>query len=227
METTNASKLLSREEAHDIISKTEFKIMPKREVKAWIGRIKESVARLDEEIKQCMLQCLAHAKTHGDVTLIEELADSLPPGRWNNGFRQWLYAHSPIRARDDGTFHQLKEGEPGFKAYDLETASQKDPLPRNANGNNRQERTFSLLTINKLVTGLGDRVKRAEEKGELVMSDKPKIMKTVRALNDVITELDLKPSKVIDTTKEDAPKKVKPRLISKKTVERAKSAKAA
>ncbi len=213
---------ITKEQAESSISAPEFKLMPKREVKSWIARIKVAVQELDEDIKSCMIQCLAHAKTHGDVTLIEELADALPEGRWNNGFRQWLYRNSPIRARDDGTFHQLKEIDPktgektrGYRPYNLEAASNEDPLPKPKTGNNRKERMFSLVDINNIPEMYKKRMERAKEEGRLIEGDEKKIVKTLNAFSGVIEDLALKPTRVIE---QEAPEKLPARKVKSKLI---------
>src|SRR5262249_36064442 len=93
-------------------------------LKAIAAHFQAAALPLVVELKQKALGAIKHAKTYGDVRPLERFVESLPKGYWEV-FRQWLYAHTPIR-RDPktGHFRQQKRDEPGYCDYDLEGASQ-------------------------------------------------------------------------------------------------------
>lgn len=183
--------------AEEIISHSSFKIMKKSEVITWIKKLGEKVADTDAEIKQCALQCLAHARAHGDVTLLHRLLDVLPRGRWEQGFKQWVYSNSPVRANPKtGEFYQAKEGENGYRPYNLEAAAESDPIPKARPEGNKADRIFNLLSVQNLIRGLQGRVTKAEDRNELVQADKVKINRLIKAVNSV-PEMELKPAKVV------------------------------
>lgn len=219
MQEVSTKQMLSRDEGLDEISKPKFKLMSIREVLAEIKAIGEGVQELELRIQTCMIQCLAHAEAHGDVTLLEKLVRVLPEGRWNNGVKQWIMRNSPIRTDSNGKFHQLKEKDKGYRPYTLEAAATDIIVPKQRSAAKAaQERSFSLVDINKIPEQYKARIERAKQENSnvvLIEEDEKKMLKTLNAFQDVIDELGLKPTKVIT---EDGPKKVKTRLISKKTL---------
>lgn len=174
----------------------EFKLLSKTEIMKQIKGLGAEVKRLDDKIKDIALQCLAHAKAHGDVTLMDALIDELPKGYFNNGFRQWMNNNSPIRIDPKtGKIRQMKPGEPGFKPYNVEAAAE-TPMVKRETGANAAERLFGLDTAIKLITGLPKRVETAEKNGSLIVSDRKKIMTLHEAVIGVVNKLDLKPSRI-------------------------------
>lgn len=202
-------------------SKPGFSLMKKSDIQKEIKAIGEAFDNLEARFHTCLCQCVAHSEAHGDVSLVEMLMDATPQGRWNNGVKQWLTRNSPIRVRPDGTMHQLKKGDDGFRPYNLEAAVSEDPIPKDRQKGNSKERTFSLLDINKIPEMYRKRLLRAKEDGSLIKGDEKKITQTLQAFETAINTLDLKPTKVkvVEAESETEERIEKPKITLKKQVQ--------
>ena len=66
------------------------------QVKASIKTIATAGAKLQTSIHETAIQCLMHAKQHGDVTLLASLLDAMPRSTRREDFKTWVFAFAPI-----------------------------------------------------------------------------------------------------------------------------------
>ena len=85
----------------------------------------QSINVFEQEVQKTALKCLEHAETHGDVMPMDRLVKGLlelnhpATTRLSQEVISWARSVSPIRWNSKGEAKQLKEGDEGFKPYDV------------------------------------------------------------------------------------------------------------
>jgi hypothetical protein len=189
----------------DILS-SDFKMQPKATLLKRIKtELKATVKAMDDLVKELYTQALAHAKAHGDITIMDALIKELPQGYLNSGFRQSMYRNSPLRFIEDGPdkgkLRMMKQGEPGYRSFNIEAAAQEEMVQRRTNAN-AGERFFGIGEAVKLVLSLPKRVQSAEERGSLIQGDKKKILDLATVVQRAVNTMDIKHTKVIKVADE-------------------------
>lgn len=89
--------------------------------------LSESVTKLREAAADTCLRTLNHANQYGDWTLADKFIKSFPVTTptlriMRDGMVAFFRKNSPIRWAADGSCKLAKEGEPGYRPFDPETA---------------------------------------------------------------------------------------------------------
>lgn len=95
-------------------------------IKARIASIKGRSAKLDRDIHETAVQCLAHAAEHGDVTLCGKLVEAMGNASRKADMIQWFSTFGPVRInRNTFDAKQIKKTDEAYVPYDVETATNK------------------------------------------------------------------------------------------------------
>ena len=89
-------------------------------IKSAIASIGRRGKKLDNDIQDCGLACIAHIEAHGDVTLFESLYDNMPKGSRRNALVAWGIEFGKVRLLTEAEIAKLKAADkpvPTFK-YD-------------------------------------------------------------------------------------------------------------
>lgn len=139
--------------------------------------IKRQGVVYDSLIHEAGVQCLLHAKEHGDARNVDRLFSCLAQGYRAEGLRVWVGTFSPIRWNGNGQVGILKRDAKGYVDYDVTTA---DTTPFwTLNG--AKERTIQTITLSSILATIG-RMKawldNVNDKGE-VLNDKGEVTKKI------------------------------------------------
>lgn len=135
----------------------------KAQIKASIKSIITAAVKFQERIQELAVECIAHAKEHGDATLIADLVNGLPNGQRTESLREWVHEYSPIRIKKDGGCGILKKEAKGFTDWNLEAAAE-NPYYKNRE---TVKKPLTLEALVKMAEGMVKRVDKAEEEGNI------------------------------------------------------------
>lgn len=62
-----------------------------------ISSIRTRGARIDRDIHETGVDCMIHARDHGDVTLMTKLAEAMPKSSRRKALVAWVIAHAPLK----------------------------------------------------------------------------------------------------------------------------------
>lgn len=138
-----------------------FVLIPAASVSKSIASIAKRSKQLTSDIHNVGVQCLAHAREHGDITLIDRLYKALGSANAPEAFKAWVKEYSPITWNGDGEVKLIPSTNKMFKPFDLDGA--------NANPYwNKIEVKKTPLTyaaMLKVLQGMEKRVIKAQEDG--------------------------------------------------------------
>jgi len=133
-------------------------------LKTAIDAIQKSGKKLDESIHLCAVSCLAHAESHGDVTLATRLVHALPKHSRRKALMYWFTQFGPLNySEKENQFKVSKSKE--VKAYEVEKASETpfwDFTP---------EKNVEPFSVNAVLKYIERRFNRAKKEGELKETD--------------------------------------------------------
>lgn len=134
------------------------------EIKKAIKWIATTGAKLQEKIHETAVECLKHAATHGDATLMDQLVKALPAGQRVEALVLWTTAFSPIRwEKEDGQragVKLLSAKRKNYVPFDIDGAAAQ---PYYSFSKENEQKQMTLEQILKMVPGL---IKRYETKKE-------------------------------------------------------------
>lgn len=141
-----------------------------KQIRVTIRAIIKSAVSLQTKIAAVALECMAHAKEHGDATLANELYRGLPVGQRTASLKAWFETYSPIRFRNDETkgVGVLPTTAKNYVPYDLEGA-EANPYYKDVE---TVAKPLTLAALKKLVAGLETKVTNAKEgKGKVAIAE--------------------------------------------------------
>ena len=157
-----------------------------KQVRTTIKGIGTSLKNLDKKVHECAVECLEHAKAHGDVTLMDALYDTLgghnprSRGYRAKGLRVWVEKYSPIRWNGDGKVGQMNEGSKGYVAYDIEKATA-NPFWTLKEGIEKTAVVYTPEAVLKYIEGLQGKIDKQVEEGKLDAADAIKSRAIIQA----------------------------------------------
>ena len=137
-----------------------IQIQTSRKVAGSIRSIRDRGRKLDGLIHETGIQCMLHAREHGDVTLATRLVDAMPRSGRRKALIRWFTDHTPMKYSEKKQAFGLKK-KAGDDDFQIEAANatpfwdySKEPRP---------------VTIDpeRLITNLVNRVKKGVEQGTI------------------------------------------------------------
>ena len=143
------------------------KLLPTADVRAMIATVVAEAGKVQHDIHEAALQCIAHAEEHGDITLADHLVKELEAnatGQRTATLRDWFAKFSPIRWNNKtGEVGLLKNKEAeAYTPFDYDAAS---ASPYYGMGKEVRPKELTLDQLRKSLLNIGKRIERAE-KGE-------------------------------------------------------------
>lgn len=121
-----------------------------------IEKVKTSGAELDTLIHTTAVQCMLHAKEHGDVTLAQRLMEAMPKASRALALKDWYHKFSPMRL--EGKVGILKATQKGYNAFRVEEA---DAEPFWTEAEQPAKKPLTLAAMLKIAQGLPKRLEDA------------------------------------------------------------------
>lgn len=125
-----------------------------------------------ELIHQAEIQCLAHAEKHGDTTLLTRLVTEVRDnckGVVVAGLNKHIQDNSPIKLSVDPETKEvkaklLKEGDPGYKPFDIQTAEATPAMDARevTDRTNREIRPMSIAELKAMMKRIAERAVKSE-----------------------------------------------------------------
>lgn len=94
-----------------------------KNVRNQISLVKSRAKKLDDQVHFVAVSCLWHADKHGDITLMQELIESMGKSQRRNAVIAWAIAYGKFEADEKGKNLVYARG----KATDLEGAKNESP----------------------------------------------------------------------------------------------------
>lgn len=180
------------------------KLQAAKDIRSAIKIIAKKGPELDNLVHDTVIQCMAHAKEHGDVTLLGELVGgcTIKEGKVTQDFgagalgttgygvgdlKSWIMGHTPIRFNNSTRAIGLPKGWQAEEKWNLD-AAQANPFHTHPDYSRRQvaRAPFSMDTLETLVQGMLKRIDNALEAGRLE-GDPDAMREYVKALTEVKT----------------------------------------
>lgn len=130
-----------------------------------ISSIRTRGARIDRDIHETGVDCMIHARDHGDVSLMTKLAEAMPKSSRRKALVAWVIAHAPLKYnQNEEKFNLNKKRAKEEGAWQVEEAAAVPFWDYTVEPNPVQ---YDLdKAINSLVRGLA----KAHEQGNLLVS---------------------------------------------------------
>jgi hypothetical protein len=78
-------------------------VKTEKQLRLAIANIKKNGATLQSMVHTTAIECLQHAKQHGNITMIGELINATPAMVRNKGLAKWLIDHAPLHIKYDSS----------------------------------------------------------------------------------------------------------------------------
>lgn len=130
-----------------------------------INSIRTRGARIDRDIHETGVDCMIHARDHGDVTLLTRLSEAMPKSSRRKAMVAWVIAHAPLKYNTNEekfTLNKKRAKEDG--AWQIEEAAA-TPFWEFT-----QEKAPVQYDLDKAINGLVRGLLRAHEQGNLLAS---------------------------------------------------------
>lgn len=98
-------------------------ILKAKNVRNQIALVKSRAKKLDDQIHIIAVSCLYHADKHGDVTLMQELIESMGKSQRRNAVIAWASAYGKFQPNEKGKNVDYCRG----NATDIEAAKNESP----------------------------------------------------------------------------------------------------
>lgn len=160
------------------------KLQAAKDIRAAIKVIAKKGPELDKLVHDTVIQCMAHAKEHGDVTLLGELVGgcTMKDGKVTQNFeagalgscgygvgdlKSWIMGHTPIRFNNSTGAIGMPKGWQAEEKWKLDLA-QENPFWSHPDYMARKvsRPPFSMDSIETIVQNLIGRIDRAVEDGK-------------------------------------------------------------
>lgn len=125
------------------------KLLPAAKIVAMIADVGKKGAVFAKLIHDTAVQTVMHAEQHGDITLADNLIQTLrktTPGYVWQGLVLWYGKFSPIRWDKDGKVQLLRKDDKGYKPFDVAEATAK-PAAEAREVQNRTNRPIEPMSI--------------------------------------------------------------------------------
>lgn len=134
----------------------------KRALQKRIVSIGRRGAKLDRDIHETEIDCLAHASEHGDISLLTELYHAMPNGSRRKAMAQHAKDHAPVKTtgKDSELAFRMRKGWQAdqFKLDEAEATPfweyTKEPEPK-------------PFDLDRFFESIRSRLRKAKDKGEL------------------------------------------------------------
>lgn len=148
----------------------------------------KSAGTLQEKIQSHAVNCLAHAREHGDASALLFLCQQLPKGQRVQALKLWAQAFSPIKLQTDtnGDFVGVKiaaEKSKLYVAWDLDAAAAN---PYYSFTKENAPAILSLEAIEKMVLGLAKRYDKAADEGRIAEGEAELIQRRIAVLTAAV-----------------------------------------
>ena len=125
-----------------------------------INSIARRGAKMDRDIHETAVDCLVHARDHGDITLLSKLVGAMPKSSRRKALIAWANAHAPVNFQTKAELFKLKK-----------QRSQSDWHVAEAEAvpfwEYTKEKAPAQYDLNKAVNGFIRSLKKAREQGNL------------------------------------------------------------
>jgi hypothetical protein len=155
------------------MSKSKFVLLSAVNIGKLIDKAVKTTKQGLELIHQAEIQCLAHAEKHGDTTLLTRLVTEVRDnckGVVVAGLNKHIQDNSPIRLSVDPETKEvkakiLKEGDPGFKPFDIQTAEATPAMEARevTDRTNREIRPMSIAELKGMMKRIAERAVKSEK----------------------------------------------------------------
>jgi len=143
---------------------TQIVLIEGEKIDAAIASIAERSQILDFDIHTTAVQCLLHAKEHGDPRKMDNLIKALGKAHRSKTLKLWAETYSPIRWNGDGKVGILPKDSKKYQPFDIDGADETKFW-------DLQEETvkkpLTLAALKKIVEGLTRKVDKAVEDGAI------------------------------------------------------------
>lgn len=163
-----AKKVTKKE--NETAKSTGLVLMSKKDIVVIINKVGSLGAEFASTLHLAAVQCILHAETHRDCTLADKLVKTVretTPGYVWQGLVTWFKRNSPIAWDAEGKPYLLKEGEPGYKPFDVQNADA-HPAGEQKEVKGRTDRPIqpmSVALLKSYIKGLNKRIENAEKEG--------------------------------------------------------------
>lgn len=142
---------------------TKFIIIEgKTNIDKLIASLQARGKKYEQELHQCAVSCLNHAGLHGDITLAQKLLSAIPSGMRKNALRDWFIAM--------GKFTWNSETK--TLDFDKQKATLLEEAIVTPFWTFKPEAEYVPFDLTKAINALLAKAKKAQEKGEVVPTDK-------------------------------------------------------
>lgn len=138
-----------------------FVLIPAASVSKSIASIAKRSKQLTSDIHNVGVQCLAHAREHGDITLIDRLYKALGSANAPEAFKAWVKEYSPVTWNGDGEVKLIPSTNKMFKPFDLDGANSNPYW----NKIEVKKTPLTYAAMLKVLQGMEKRVIKAQEDG--------------------------------------------------------------
>lgn len=156
------------------------------QIKAAIRAVAKSAAALQDRIQFIAVECVEHAKAHGDATLMLYLCQELPVGQRVQALKDWVHAFSPIKlTTQDGKFVGVKIAPKDSKFYvewDIDGAKAN---PYYTFTVENAPKPLTLEALKKIVAGLSKRYEKAQDEGLVDPAEQDEMIAYIKAVQSI------------------------------------------